>query len=249
MALKFKDKSMQLGSTETRHSRNFTYLKGTVEGTHLETYGEYKQKEINLLSNLLSSNEGQTVVYDVGASIGVHAMAFSKLGNVIAFESNEDQYKVLDMNTKGKLAPHVLAVKGSLETTDVEDPNIPNFDHQMMKLPPPTLVRISGDSAKVLLGMRTTLTVIKPVVYIDIHNAEDISYQYSILKEKGYELYWYSCVDFNENNYNKNQVNITNNSFNMNILALHTDVDIVDGVMSLPRIDEPMDNWKRFLND
>ena len=240
---------MQLGSTETRYSGNFTYIKGTVEATHLESYGEYKQKEINLLSNLLSSNEGQTVVYDVGAGVGVHAMAFSKLGNVIAFESNEDQYKVLDMNTKGKLAPHVLAVKGSLETTDVEDPNIPNFDHQMMKLPPPTLVRISGDSAKVLLGMRTTLTVIKPVIYIDIHNAEDISYQYSILKEKGYELYWYSCVDFNENNYKKNQVNITNNSFNMNILALHTDVDIVDGVMSLPRIDGPMDNWKRFLND
>jgi len=87
------------------------------------------------------------------------------------------------------------------------------------------------------------------VIYIDIHNAEDISYQYSILKEKGYELYWYSCVDFNENNYKKNQVNITNNSFNMNILALHTDVDIADGALALPRIDGPMDNWKRFLND
>lgn len=240
---------MQFGSTKTRHSRNFTYIKDTAEATHLETYGEYKQKEINLLSNLLSSNEGQTVIYDVGAGVGVHAMAFSKLGNVIAFEADEDQYKVLDMNTKGKLAPHVLAVKGSLETTDVEDSNIPNFDHQMMKLPPPTLVRISGDSTKVLQGMRTTLTIIKPVVYVDINNAVDISYQYSILKEKGYKLYWYSCVDFNENNYNKNQVNITNNSFNMNILAIHTDVDIEDGVLALPRIDGPMDNWKRFIND
>tara|TARA_R110000803_G_scaffold155760_1_gene220349 strand:- start:3 stop:725 length:723 start_codon:yes stop_codon:yes gene_type:complete len=240
---------MQLGSTKTRHSRNFTFIKDTVEATHLETYGEYKQKEINLLSNVLSSNEGQTVIYDVGAGVGVHAMAFSKLGNVIAFEADEDQYKVLDMNTKGKLAPTVLAVKGTLETDDVEDPTIPNFDHQMMKLPVPTLVCISGDSTKVLRGMRTTLTIIKPVIYIDIHNREDISYQYSILKEKGYELYWYSCVDFNENNYNKNQVNITNDSFHMNILALHTDVDITDGAIDLPRIDGPMDNWKRLLND
>ena len=70
-------------------------------------------------------------------------------------------------------------------------------------------------------SLSSTLTIIKPVVYVDINNAVDISYQYSILKEKGYKLYWYSCVDFNENNYNKNQVNITNNSFNMNILAIY----------------------------
>tara|TARA_R110001592_G_scaffold115476_1_gene315887 strand:- start:1145 stop:1867 length:723 start_codon:yes stop_codon:yes gene_type:complete len=240
---------MQLGSTETRYSGNFTYIKDTIEATHLETYGEYKQKEINLLSNVLSSNEGQTVVYDVGAGIGIHAMAFSKLANVVAFEADEDQYKVLDMNTKGKLAPHVLAVKGTLETDNVEDPNIPNFDHQMMKLPEPTLVRISGDSTKVLNGMRTTLIVIKPVIFIDIQNTRDISYQYGILKENQYKLYWYSCVDFNENNYNKNQVNITNNSFHMNILAIHSGVDIADGELGLPKIDGPLDNWKRFMND
>jgi len=97
--------------------------------------------------------------------------------------------------------------------------------------------------------MRTTLTIIKPVIYIDIHNTQDINYQYIILKEKGYELYWYSCVDFNENNYKKNQVNTTNNSFHMNILAIHEDVDIADGALDLPRIKGPMDNWKRFLND
>jgi predicted RNA methylase len=142
---------MQLESTKTRYSGNFTYIKGTVEATHLETYGEYKQKEINLLSNLLSSNEGQTVIYDVGAGVGVHTMAFSKLGNVVAFEADEVQYKVLDMNTNGKLAPNVLAVKGSLETTDVEDPSIPNFDHQMMKLPPPTLAHISSAKGHIIL--------------------------------------------------------------------------------------------------
>ena len=45
------------------------------------------------------------------------------------------------------------------------------------------------------------------------------------------------------------QLNITADSFYMNILAIHEDVDIHDGGIDLPRIDGPNDNWKRFNND
>lgn len=238
---------MQLASIETRYSKNFRYIKDTEQATHLENYGEYKQKEINLLSNLLQSNTGETIIYDVGAGCGVHSMALSKQGSVIAFEHDPHKLKCLKMNTTGKLAPNVMVVNKSLETTDPTDKNIPNLDGQLMQLLEPTLIRISGDSIKVLRGMTATMMLVKPVIYIDINDAEDISYQYSMLHERNYTMYWYSCPGYNVNNYKENPFDITLGSFSMNILAIHEDVETSEGGIDLPRIDGPNDNWKRFL--
>tara|TARA_R110002094_G_scaffold73382_1_gene81344 strand:- start:231 stop:731 length:501 start_codon:yes stop_codon:yes gene_type:complete len=141
---------MQLGTVKTRYSKKFSYIKDTDEAVHLENYGEYKQKEINLLALLLSNNVGDTFVYDVGAGIGTRTVALSKMAAVIAFEHNEDKLKVLKMNTQGKIAPNVMIVPKSLETTDPHAKDIPNLDGQLMQLPEPTLVCISGDSTRVL---------------------------------------------------------------------------------------------------
>ena len=240
---------MQLGSVQTRYSANFSYIKDTVVATHLENYGEYKQKEINLLANLLQSNTGTTIIYDVGAGVGVHTMAFSKHGSVVAFEHDEDKLRCLKMNTAGKLAPNVMVVPKSLETTNPTDKDIPNLDGQLMKLPEPALIRISGDTIKILRGMTATMMLIKPVIFIDINNAEDISYQYSMLVERGYTMYWYKCNDYNVNNFKKNTFDTTLDSFHMNILAIHEDVEINDGGIDLPRIDGPNDNWTIFKDD
>jgi len=240
---------MQLSSIETRYSKNFSFITGNNEAINLENYGEYKQKEINLLALLLSNNVGNTVVYDVGAGIGTRTIALSKMSAVIAFEHNEDKLKVLKMNTQGKLAPNVMIVPKSLETTDPHDKDIPNLDGQLMKLPEPSMVCISGDSTPILRGMTATMMLIKPVIYIDIENAEDISYQYSILKERGYEMYWYKCDDYNVNNFKQNTFDTTLDSFHMNILAIHEDVEINDGGIDLPRIDGPNDNWTIIKDD
>jgi len=240
---------MQLGSLKTRYSQNFSYIKNTEEAVNLENYGEHKQKEINLIANLLQSNTGETVIYDVGAGTGIHTMAFSKHGSVVAFEHDEDKLRCLKMNTAGKLAPNVMVVPKSLETTNTMDKDIPNLDGQLMRLPEPTLIRVSGDTIKILRGMTATMMLIKPVIYIDIANAEDISYQYSMLVERGYKMYWYSCPGFNENNYKENTFDITQDAFYMNILAIHEDVELNDGGIDLPRVDGPNDNWTRFKDD
>jgi len=240
---------MQLGTVETRYSKKFSYIKDTDEAVHLENYGEYKQREINLLNLLLSNNVGDTFVYDVGAGIGTRTLALSKIAAVIAFEHDEDKLKVLKMNTQGKIAPNVMIVPKSLETADPHNKDIPNLDGQLMKLPEPALVCISGDSVQVLRGMTATMMLIKPVIYIDIANDEDVSYQYSILKERGYEMYWYACPNFNSNNFKDNKTDVTNDVFHMNILALHESVEMTEGGIDLPRIDGPNDNWKRFSND
>ena len=138
-----------------------------------------------------------------------------------------------------------MIVKECLETTDPEDNKMPNLDAQLMKVPEPSLVFIKGDSTKVLRGMTATMVLIKPIVYIDISNALDISYQYSILFERGYNMYWYSCPGYNENNYKGNRFDITKDSFYIAILAVHNTVEIPDGGLDLPRIDGPTDTWMK----
>ena len=104
---------MQLKHTKTRYSDNFAYhANDSVIGMQLTQYGEYQQKEINLLSNLLKQDDNtDTVVWEVGANIGTHAMAFSKVAKqVVCWEANPQHFAVLKLNTKGKLAPNVHCI-------------------------------------------------------------------------------------------------------------------------------------------
>ena len=172
---------MHLGSAKTRHSRNFTYIKGTVEATHLETYGEYQQKEINLLVGLLDRIDAkQKVVWDIGANIGVHTIAFSKHSSfVCSWEANPQNFKLLRLNTQGKLAPNVkvhnVAISNGelsiIESVGVEI-EARTLDSYLMNYPLPSLVKIDveGHELEVLQGARVMLQTVKPILYMEMNN-------------------------------------------------------------------------------
>jgi FkbM family methyltransferase len=69
-------------------------------GTALKIYGEWAHNEIELLLGLIDSG---CCVYDVGAFVGSHAIAFAErvgpLGKVFAFEPNKSSFRLLAMNT------------------------------------------------------------------------------------------------------------------------------------------------------
>ena len=69
-------------------------------GTALKIYGEWAHNEIELLLGLIDSGK---CVYDVGAFVGTHAVAFAErvgpLGKVFAFEPNKSSFRLLAMNT------------------------------------------------------------------------------------------------------------------------------------------------------
>ena len=68
--------------------------------TALKEYGEWAHNEIELLLGLIDSG---CCVYDVGAFVGTHSVAFAERvgpsGKVFAFEPNKSSFRLLVMNT------------------------------------------------------------------------------------------------------------------------------------------------------
>jgi FkbM family methyltransferase len=69
-------------------------------GTALKIYGEWAYNEIEQLLGLIDSG---CCVYDVGAFVGTHSVAFAERvgpsGKVFAFEPNKSSFRLLAMNT------------------------------------------------------------------------------------------------------------------------------------------------------
>jgi FkbM family methyltransferase len=77
----------------------------------LALYGEWAQDEVSLLANFVSAG---SCVLDVGAFIGTHALAFSKLlgaqGKVFSFEPRREIYAVLCENLATNECANVTAL-------------------------------------------------------------------------------------------------------------------------------------------
>ena len=83
-----------LMSCPTRYSPVFYFYRGdNIIGASLAYYGEYTELELALLRNFINPT---TVVYDIGANIGVHTVGFAKTAKyVYAFEPNKLNFKLL----------------------------------------------------------------------------------------------------------------------------------------------------------
>lgn len=81
----------------------------TFIGRSLQHYGEWCEFELDLLGTLIKP--GDTVI-DVGAYIGTHTVAFSKMvgpsGHVMAFEPQPRIFKMLEANLEANQASNVM---------------------------------------------------------------------------------------------------------------------------------------------
>ena len=267
---------MQLKHTKTRYSDNFAYhANDSVIGMQLTQYGEYQQKEINLLSNLLKQDDNtDTVVWEVGANIGTHAMAFSKVAKqVVCWEANPQHFAVLKLNTKGKLAPNVHCINKAIGAPDVETITVEQFDDTvpgnygaarvggktgtviecrtldsyLMELSPPSLVKIDveGHEVDVLKGAIALMLITKPVIFMEAGEQTDTSEHYNLLDKHGYKMWWYACPNYNPENFKNNIENTWGDTHIFSILAVHESVAGLENI-DLPPVEGPDDSWTRF---
>lgn len=267
---------MQLEHTQTRYHRNFAYWKNDeVIGKNLREYGEYQQKEIDLLIGLLNSvNSKQKVVWDIGANIGVHTSAFSKHSAfVCSWEANPQNFKLLRMNTQGKLAPNVkvhnVAISnGKKDTIQIQDfdqskssnkgelsivekggveISARSIDSYMMNYPLPSLIKIDveGHELEVLQGALVMLKTVKPILYFETADKGSYAEHIKFLKDLDYRMWWFACPNFNKNNYNKNDNNIWGRSVICSILAMHKDV-VGLNTIELQEVVDADDHWLKM---
>jgi len=267
---------MQLEHTRTRYHQNFAYWKNDeVIGKNLREYGEYQQKEIDLLIGLLNSvNSKQKVVWDIGANIGVHTSAFSKHSTfVCSWEANPQNFKLLRMNTQGKLAPNVkvhnVAISnGKKDTIQIQDfdqskssnkgelsivekggveISARSIDSYMMNYPLPSLIKIDveGHELEVLQGALVMLKTVKPILYFETADKGSYAEHIKFLKDLDYRMWWFACPNFNKNNYNKNDNNIWGRSVICSILAMHKDVVGLNNI-ELQEVVDADDHWLKM---
>ncbi len=115
---------------DVRHGRLAHYAGDTTIGLSLAQYGEWAEAEIYLLSRHVK--RGDTVL-DIGANVGTHSLAFSRIvgpqGRVISFDGQHRIFQVLSMNMlmNGRMnVDCVNALVGSsvsVETVSVIDPS------------------------------------------------------------------------------------------------------------------------------
>ncbi len=79
------------------HSNEFAYFFNDTIAKEISIHGVYEKEEIEVLSKLISSKDH---VVDIGANIGNHTIAFSKISKrVYSFEAHPKTFKILKFNT------------------------------------------------------------------------------------------------------------------------------------------------------
>ena len=102
-------------SVNTRYGMMSFFSNDDPIGKALVAYGEWAQVEINFLTNILQDG---AVVYDVGANVGFHTLAFARTvgqrGLVCAFEPQSLIYKLLKENITKNNLRNVIAFNAAV---------------------------------------------------------------------------------------------------------------------------------------
>jgi FkbM family methyltransferase len=226
---------------ETQYLDKFYFYKNdTIIGKSIRTYGEYTELEILLLKNFINKN---SIVYDVGANIGYHTVAFSNLSkHVYAFEPNNKHLKLLKKNTKTLTNVDVYDFACSNKNTTLTvqdfDTDVPgNYGELYIQdvgqscnakriddlddIYGPDLLKIDveGHELQVLEGSLETITEFNPIIFYEAHGTE-LPQIYDLLNKLEYTLYWYPCPNYNPRNYKRNSLNVFGMGGVVNILAM-----------------------------
>ena len=78
------------------HKNNFVYFFNDQITKEIDIHGIYEKDEINFLSSIIKRN---SIIIDIGANIGNHSIAFSKMANkVYSFEAHPQTFEILKIN-------------------------------------------------------------------------------------------------------------------------------------------------------
>lgn len=254
-----------LMSCPTRYNPVFYFYRGdNIIGASLAYYGEYTENELGMLRNFINPT---TVVYDIGANIGVHTVGFAKSAkHVYAFEPNNNNFKLLDINTTHdhNVTLFDCAISNSVGTAKIEQyelGSIGNFGECKLsdigqdcpmttidqlvadnEIEPPHVVKIDVESheLEVLQGMEKTIKENLPVIFYEAMHC-DLAKIYDMLNGLAYKLYWMPCSNYNPNNFYNNKENIFGNGGVLNILALPFHIEIKT---NLPEVISRDDTWE-----
>lgn len=229
-------------TVKTRYSNNFSFYENdTVIGKSIELYGEYAQREIDFMLNILND---KCIVYDIGSNIGVHATAFASVAKAVyCFEPNQNNFMLLLKNTQH--LKNVLAINAAVTNKNsivpIQDFDINSqeanygsvsvgkgsgaalgiqLDNWNFRKPDFIKIDVEGHEYQVIQGCDGVIRSAKPVVYFEAHETPDLPQLYDYFIALNYKLYWCEVVNYNSNNFNQNTNDIFKGTGTFSILAV-----------------------------
>lgn len=213
---------------DARHGRFLVSETDTVIGRSLIEYGEFAESELRMLLPLV---EPGSLVLDVGANIGTHAVAFAKRGaHVMAFEPQRFVHQLLTgnvaLNELTNVEPIRAAVSSSCGSTQVaicELGSVANFGGvsigagndtvrtmtiDSLRLPRCGLIKVDveGHEVDVLRGARETIAKFRPALFLECNQNETAVF--AELQAMGYSAAWHHSAYYSGENYRRNPVNV-----------------------------------------
>lgn len=248
--------------TDTRYGKCEFWRADKMIGASLHMYGEYQQTEINWLTSIMHPN---SVVYDIGANIGYHAMGFASRTNFVhSFEASPQHLKILQHNVgrNPKVTIHHCAVSNQSGTASILefDPmvsdnfgctaigntgtDVPTQRIDDMLLPYPHVMKIDveGHECAVMQGAEQTIKQSQPLIFFEAMGSIADSYTFLQSLDVGYNLYWWATPNYNVNNFKQQSKNIFGNSGIYSVIAHTTELP----AQFVPVKDEH-DTWQKVV--
>jgi FkbM family methyltransferase len=196
-------------------SRNDVYI-----GRGLFEYGEFSENEVEFFRQVIDK---ESVVCDVGANIGAHTLAFSRLAkHVYAFEPVPTLFNALAGMVAINDLRNVDVYQVGIGATDtvMAYQNL-DFDHlnnlgastlskfegergvRVMPLNIPCnflKVDVEGMELEVLQGAEKMIRQCKPLLYLEADRKEKFAALSEFIKELGYHAYWHLPPLYNPHN-------------------------------------------------
>jgi FkbM family methyltransferase len=216
-------------------------------GASLRKYGEWSAAEIELL---LQGLQPGAVVVEIGANIGAHTVALSRLvgprGLVIAFEPQRLVFQTLCANLALNSCANVKAYQVAIgaQSGEIAVPFLPpdrpaNFGGLSLRsdnegervvlctidqfaLPACHLLKmdIEGMEVEALRGAAKLIAAQRPVLYAENDRRERSDELISLLRSWNYRVYWHKPPIFSPTNYAGDQENIFENIASHNVYCV-----------------------------
>ena len=202
-----------------RHGMMMYHKKDPYVGKALNYYGEWNETEISFLGQFVSAG---AIVLDIGAHIGGLTVPLSRLagneGGVYAFEPRKYWYQMLGANIALNGTSRVRTFQNAvgretgtfsldskshiLDGWDDTDP-VRVFPIDAMNLTRCDFIRIDtgGMEADVLAGGLSTISSLRPVIYIKNNQAERSRAIIETLIGLDYRFWWHVHSCFNPDNH------------------------------------------------
>lgn len=209
-------------------------------GKSLLEYGEFSQEEVDLFSKFVTKD---FIVCDVGANIGAHTLAFSRMAKqVFAFEPVPFNFNALagmialnDLSNVQAFQMGISDENGLMSYPDLDIHQENNFgaaslgdfngeravQTQPLSIPCDFLkIDVEGMEVRVLRGAKDVIRMSRPVIYLEADRGKNFEEISRILDEYDYAFTWHTPPLYNPENFFGNKNNVFEDLRSFNLLCI-----------------------------